>query len=90
MNAIEGGHTDPRASRIVAIAQVLGVSTDTLLLGMPTTVKRAPTPTIFTRCPARRSGRPMVVPSATTSSFSLSPDCPPPGNFERIELIASF
>ena len=33
MNAIEGGATDPRASRIVAIAQVLGVSTDTLLLG---------------------------------------------------------
>ena len=30
MNAIEGGATDPRASRIVAIAQVLGVSTDTL------------------------------------------------------------
>ena len=45
MNAIEGGHTDPRASRIVAIAQVLGVSTDTLLLGTPTTVKRAPKPT---------------------------------------------
>jgi transcriptional regulator with XRE-family HTH domain len=43
MNAIEGGATDPRASRIVAIAQVLGVSTDTLLLGMPAG-KRAPKP----------------------------------------------
>jgi transcriptional regulator with XRE-family HTH domain len=44
MNAIEGGATDPRASRIVAIAQVLGVSTDALLLGTPATGKRAPTP----------------------------------------------
>jgi transcriptional regulator with XRE-family HTH domain len=39
MNAIEGGATDPRASRIVAIAQVLGVSTDMLLLGKPATGK---------------------------------------------------
>jgi hypothetical protein len=45
MNAIEGGHTAPRASRIVAIAQVLGVSTDALLLGMPATGRRAHTPT---------------------------------------------
>ena len=37
MNAIEGGHTDPRASRIVAIARELGVSTDTLLLGTAAT-----------------------------------------------------
>jgi transcriptional regulator with XRE-family HTH domain len=41
MNAIGGGATDPRASRIVAIAQVLGVSTDTLLLGTSTTSTRA-------------------------------------------------
>jgi transcriptional regulator with XRE-family HTH domain len=40
MNAIEGGATDPRASRIVAIAQVLGVSTDALLLGTAATGKR--------------------------------------------------
>ena len=40
MNAIEGGATDPRASRIVAIAQVLGVSTDALLLGTAPTGKR--------------------------------------------------
>jgi transcriptional regulator with XRE-family HTH domain len=45
MNAIEGGATDPRASRIVAIAQVLGVSTDALLLGTPAPVTRAHTPT---------------------------------------------
>jgi transcriptional regulator with XRE-family HTH domain len=44
MNAIEGGATDPRASRIVAIAQVLGVSTDALLLGTSTPSRRAPTP----------------------------------------------
>jgi transcriptional regulator with XRE-family HTH domain len=44
MNAIEGDATDPRASRIVAIAQVLGVSTDVLLLGTSTTSKRAPKP----------------------------------------------
>jgi len=31
MNTIEGGQSDPRVSRIVAIARVLGVSTDTLL-----------------------------------------------------------
>lgn len=40
MNAIEGGATDPRASRIVAIAQVLGVSTDALLLGTAAIGKR--------------------------------------------------
>jgi len=40
MNAIEGGATDPRASRIVAIARELGVSTDTLLLGTAATGKR--------------------------------------------------
>lgn len=45
MNAIEGGHTDPRASRIVAIAQELGVSTDTLLRDTPVTAKRAHKPT---------------------------------------------
>ena len=44
MNAIEGGATDPRASRIVAIAQELGVSTYALLLGTPATGKRAPRP----------------------------------------------
>jgi transcriptional regulator with XRE-family HTH domain len=33
MNSIETGDADPRASRIVAIAQELGVSTDALLLG---------------------------------------------------------
>jgi transcriptional regulator with XRE-family HTH domain len=44
MNAIEGGATDPRASRIVAIAQVLGVSTDALLLGTSTTGKHAHKP----------------------------------------------
>jgi transcriptional regulator with XRE-family HTH domain len=44
MNAIEGGATDPRASRIVAIARELGVSTDALLLGKPGTGKRAPKP----------------------------------------------
>jgi transcriptional regulator with XRE-family HTH domain len=33
MNQIELGAIDPRASRITAIAQVLGVSTDSLLLG---------------------------------------------------------
>jgi transcriptional regulator with XRE-family HTH domain len=44
MNAIEGGTTDPRASRIVAIAQELGVSTDALLLGTPATAQRAPKP----------------------------------------------
>jgi transcriptional regulator with XRE-family HTH domain len=33
--SIEAGEADPRASRIVAIAQELGVSTDALLLGTP-------------------------------------------------------
>ena len=45
MNAIEGGATDPRASRIVAIAQELGVSTDVLFLGTPVPAKRAYRPT---------------------------------------------
>jgi transcriptional regulator with XRE-family HTH domain len=31
MSAIEAGHTDPRASRIKKMAEVLGVSTDYLL-----------------------------------------------------------
>ena len=31
MSAIEAGHTDPRASRIKRMAEVLGVSTDYLL-----------------------------------------------------------
>jgi transcriptional regulator with XRE-family HTH domain len=44
MNAIEAGATDPRASRIVAIARELGVSTDTLLLGTPAISKRAHKP----------------------------------------------
>ena len=44
MNAIEGGATDPRASRIVAIAQELGVSTDTLLLGKSATGTHAHKP----------------------------------------------
>ena len=44
MNAIEGGTTDPRASRIVAIAQVLGVSTDALLLDTPATARQAHQP----------------------------------------------
>lgn len=39
MNAIEGEATDPRASRIVAIARELGVSTDALLLGTSATGK---------------------------------------------------
>jgi transcriptional regulator with XRE-family HTH domain len=33
MNQIELGETDPRASRITAIAETLRVSTDSLLLG---------------------------------------------------------
>ena len=40
MNSIEAGDADPRASRIVAIAQVLGVSTDALLLDQPATASR--------------------------------------------------
>jgi transcriptional regulator with XRE-family HTH domain len=44
MNSIETGDADPRASRIVAIAQELGVSTDALLLGRPATVKKAHKP----------------------------------------------
>jgi transcriptional regulator with XRE-family HTH domain len=47
MNAIEAGETDPRASRITAIAKTLQVSTDSLLLGRqgegtkPTATSRA-------------------------------------------------
>ena len=44
MNSIEAGDADPRASRIVAIAQELGVSTDALLLGQAATGSREPTP----------------------------------------------
>ena len=47
MHAIEGGHTDPRASRIVAIARELGVSTDALLLGTSATGKRAHKPPVL-------------------------------------------
>jgi|SoiMetStandDraft_2_1073263.scaffolds.fasta_scaffold246826_2 transcriptional regulator with XRE-family HTH domain len=53
MNAIEGGATDPRASRIVAIALVLGVSTDALLLGRSATRKRAHTPTALRTRPRK-------------------------------------
>jgi transcriptional regulator with XRE-family HTH domain len=51
MNAIEGGDTDPRASRIVAIAQVLGVSTDALLLEKPAPGQRAQKPPALRRRP---------------------------------------
>jgi transcriptional regulator with XRE-family HTH domain len=51
MNAIEGGVTDPRASRIVAIARELGVSTDALLLGTPAIVKREHKPPALRRRP---------------------------------------
>ena len=40
MNSIETGDADPRASRIVAIAQELGVSTDALLLDKQATGSR--------------------------------------------------
>jgi transcriptional regulator with XRE-family HTH domain len=53
MNAIEGGATDPRASRIVAIAQVLGVSTDALLLGTSAPGKRVHTPTALRTRPRK-------------------------------------
>jgi hypothetical protein len=51
MHAIEAGDTDPRASRIVAIAQELGVSTDALLLGTPVLVTRAHKPPALRRRP---------------------------------------
>ena len=51
MNSIEAGDADPRASRIVAIAQVLGVSTDALLLGPTAPANREPQP------PAQRPRR---------------------------------
>jgi transcriptional regulator with XRE-family HTH domain len=44
MNSIETGDADPRASRIVAIAQELGVSTDALLLDKQATRSREHTP----------------------------------------------
>ena len=44
MNSIEAGDADPRASRIVAIAQELGVSTDALLLDKQATGSREHTP----------------------------------------------
>ena len=53
MNAIEGGATAPRASRIVAIAQDLGVSTDVLLLGTPAIGKREHTPPALRRRPRK-------------------------------------
>ena len=51
MNSIETGGADPRASRIVAIAQVLGISTDALLLGKPPIVKREHKPPALHRQP---------------------------------------
>jgi transcriptional regulator with XRE-family HTH domain len=53
MNNIETGDADPRASRIVAIAQVLGVSTDALLLDTPVTASREHQPA--TKRPRRRT-----------------------------------
>ncbi len=44
MNSIETRDADPRASRIVAMAQVLGVSTDVLLLEQPPPGSREDTP----------------------------------------------
>ena len=56
MNSIETGDADPRASRIVAIAQELGVSTDTLLLDTPAPVKQGHKP------PAKRQRPRKTVP----------------------------
>jgi transcriptional regulator with XRE-family HTH domain len=53
MNAIEAGATDPRASRIVAIAQELGVSTDALLLDQPAIVKRVHQPPALRQRPRK-------------------------------------
>ena len=53
MNNIETGDADPRASRIVAIAQVLGVRTDALLLDTPVTASREHQP--VTKRPRRRT-----------------------------------
>jgi transcriptional regulator with XRE-family HTH domain len=53
MHAIEAGDMDPRASRLVAIAPELGVSTDALLLGKPAHVKRAHKPTALRRRPRK-------------------------------------
>src|SRR4030095_15600425 len=44
MHAIEAGDTDPRALRIVAIAQERGLSTDALLLGTSALGKQAHKP----------------------------------------------
>ena len=55
MNSIETGDADPRASRIVAIAQELGVSTDALLLGLPTTDSREHTSTVKRRRRTRQA-----------------------------------
>jgi transcriptional regulator with XRE-family HTH domain len=44
MNAIESGDTDPRASRITALADVLDVSTDYLLGRTPPGMLPAPQP----------------------------------------------
>jgi transcriptional regulator with XRE-family HTH domain len=51
MHAIEAGDTDPRALRIVAIAQELGVSTDALLLGTSALGKQAHKPPTLRRRP---------------------------------------
>jgi transcriptional regulator with XRE-family HTH domain len=56
MNSIEAGDADPRASRIVAIAQELGVSTDALLLGTPATGSREHKPAA-TRRRTRRAAQ---------------------------------
>ena len=56
MNSIEGGDADPRASRIVAIAQALGVSTDALLLDKPAPASQKHTP------PPQRSRRRTAAP----------------------------
>jgi len=51
MNAIESGDTDPRASRVKAMAEVLGVSTDYLLGHITHDVPSVPQP------PAKRRRR---------------------------------
>ena len=57
MNAIESGDTDPRASRITALADVLGVSTD-YLLGR-TAPGMLPAPPAPTKRPRRRTATPV-------------------------------
>jgi transcriptional regulator with XRE-family HTH domain len=44
MSAIEAGHTDPRASRIIGIAAALGVSADYLLGIRDSAGRPAPSP----------------------------------------------